>query len=63
MPKEALMVKLLSGETIYIWASFAGSEPAFRNITNREALEKARLLLSPSTLEELVEEPHIVALA
>ncbi len=44
---ERLMVKLHGGVTIYVDATFAGSQPAFRDVTRRSALEHLQKLINP----------------
>lgn len=59
---QALMLKLRSGETIYVSASFAGSQQEFRHLTNRAALEKVQALIGDDQ-NGFLEAPRIVLMA
>lgn len=60
---EALRVQLLSGETIYVWASFAASQRGYRDITNREATQKIADIINNPMIVPLVEPARIVMLS
>ena len=60
---EALRIQLPSGETIYVWASFAGSQSEFRDITDRAAMERIGEIINGPMIVPLVEPARIVMLS
>ena len=60
---EALRVQLPSGETIYVWASFSGSQSQYLDITARAAMERIGELINSTVIVPLVEPARIVMLS
>lgn len=59
---EAIRVQLPSGETIYLRAVFAGVQDEFRDVTDREAMQKIADIINSPMIVRLVELARILML-